>query len=364
MKSYWLPVLKPMFDHLEQLKQLTDSNNELKNTLNSKLETITELQRHLILAEREDTFKKELSIIQNKLIDSQSEPIHNNEYIKELQRQIEHSRGHIKSQESQISDLRKELETQVGQLKDQKELINQVNTLIANNNELQSMLVAATGELKLKDDLIKVKDSQIMDQGIHIAFKHTQINSLSSQVKSITQQLTKVTDDLMVCNGTDRCPSGTPSGIYKIKSHGLKQFEVPCNESGWMTIQKRFDGSENFDRPWEDYKNGFGNVKAEFFLGLERIYQMTKHVPHELYIKLGVFNGGSRYIYYDDFKIGSESDGYSLKSLGQHYGPAGDFLSHNLNDRFCTFDRDNNKSKANCDVDPAGGWWCKSCCIR
>ena len=49
-------------------------------------------------------------------------------------------------------------------------------------------------------------------------------------------------------------------------------------------IQRRFDGSVNFDRPWEDYKRGFGNFRKEFWLGACRLqlaffklYYITLH---------------------------------------------------------------------------------------
>ena len=35
---------------------------------------------------------------------------------------------------------------------------------------------------------------------------------------------------------------------------------------------RRFDGSVNFTREWEDYKNGFGNLTEEFWIGKESLY--------------------------------------------------------------------------------------------
>ena len=69
------------------------------------------------------------------------------------------------------------------------------------------------------------------------------------------------------------------SGVYKINPDGLGEFEVYCDQKtaggGWIVFQKRQDGSVDFYRAWNDYKQGFGNLKGEFWLGLDKINRLT-----------------------------------------------------------------------------------------
>ncbi|XP_022095925.1 ficolin-1-like, partial [Acanthaster planci] len=70
------------------------------------------------------------------------------------------------------------------------------------------------------------------------------------------------------------------SGVYTIyPSKYPDGLEVYCDmdtaSGGWIVFQKRFDGSVNFTRNWTEYRNGFGNLTGEFWLGNEILHQLT-----------------------------------------------------------------------------------------
>ncbi|KAH8355470.1 hypothetical protein KR084_011286, partial [Drosophila pseudotakahashii] len=216
-------------------------------------------------------------------------------------------------------------------------------------------------ELVIAKQEIEIKDKQIKEQSDHITTKNNQINILDSEIISSLGKISELNHDLLKCYPISSCPIEGPSGIYYITVGNVNTFEAPCNSTGWLTIQKRFDGSENFDRPWKDYKDGFGNPKGEFFIGLEKMHAMTRERPHELYIKLGKADGSTGYAHYDDFKIGNEEELNELKSLGICVGPAGDSLKRHKNKKFTTRDRDNDEYENNCAQNEYGGWWYYSC---
>ncbi|XP_062552132.1 fibrinogen-like protein A [Armigeres subalbatus] len=158
------------------------------------------------------------------------------------------------------------------------------------------------------------------------------------------------------------------SGKYSLHLfHHENPIEVYCEqekfEGGLLVIQQRFDGSVDFFRNWTEYRNGFGDVDGEFWLGLETVHRLTKNRNYVLIIELQDLGGKNIYAQYDEFEIGSEAEKYSLKRLGKYNGTAGDSLSkHHKGMMFSTKDKDNDRDPIrNCATYVMGAWWYRSC---
>ena len=113
------------------------------------------------------------------------------------------------------------------------------------------------------------------------------------------------------------------SGVYTINPDGLGAFDVFCDQTtaggGWTVFQKRMDGSIDFYRGWADYKQGFGNLNGEFWLGLDKIHRMTSSEGYKLRVDLEDFAGNIVYAEYASFGVGSEGTKYQL-TAGSYSG--------------------------------------------
>ncbi|XP_078379540.1 uncharacterized protein LOC144662574 [Oculina patagonica] len=154
-------------------------------------------------------------------------------------------------------------------------------------------------------------------------------------------------------------------GVYTIKPDNLSAFDVFCDETtaggGWTVFQKRQDGSVDFFLYWSDYKNGFGNLSDEFWLGNDKIHRLTSADNMRLRVDLEEFQGNTAYAEYDKFGVMSENDKYKL-ILGNYSGTAGDSLDWHRGQPFSTRDQDNDAdSSRHCASTYHGAWWYTSC---
>ena len=132
-------------------------------------------------------------------------------------------------------------------------------------------------------------------------------------------------------------------------------------------IQRRIDGSTDFNRGWFDYKHGFGDVEKNMWIGLENMHSLASpKAMTNLRIELKHWLKGDKLFVakYGSFAIGNETDGYTL-NVSKYSGTAGDSFNdfeylqlQNNGQKFSTLDRDNDQNVLrNCAADYEGGWW-------
>ncbi|KAL9974184.1 hypothetical protein ACROYT_G011195 [Oculina patagonica] len=154
-------------------------------------------------------------------------------------------------------------------------------------------------------------------------------------------------------------------GVYTIKPDNLHSFNVFCDQTtaggGWTVFQKRQDGSENFYLYWNDYKQGFGNLSGEFWLGNDKIHRLTSGGNKRLRVDLEDFEGNITYAEYSTFSVMGENEKYRL-ILGAYSGTAGDSLASHNGQMFSTQDQDNDSLDfTHCAIRYKGAWWFKAC---
>lgn len=133
-------------------------------------------------------------------------------------------------------------------------------------------------------------------------------------------------------------PIDKNTGIKKIRKNFFVACDSETDDGGWILVQSRLDGSTEFFRPWNEYKEGFGNIAGEFWLGLEKIYELTSTRVHEIMIVMENFNEEKKFAKYSAFAISGESSFYALSLLGKFSGDAGDSLIYHAGMKFSTFE--------------------------
>ncbi|XP_073829647.1 ficolin-2-like [Musca autumnalis] len=219
-----------------------------------------------------------------------------------------------------------------------KNLFLKVNSILVETENINKKLYEQEKEMKTMMEKI---------EGMNVT-----LNKLKSETQTIQKQ--------QQVQGAE---------LKEVKKHiewmnGVTKFNMELNNRNWTTILRRMDGSVNFYRNWTEYKAGFGNPPlGEFFIGLERLHQLTTVVPVvELEVTLKDWDDNERYAIYDGFQIGNEAEKYKLKLLGKYRGNAADCLIGHVGEEFSTFDNDNDKSKDyNCAKTYEGAWWFESC---
>ena len=130
-------------------------------------------------------------------------------------------------------------------------------------------------------------------------------------------------------------------------------------------VQRRQDGSTDFNRTWLEYEDGFGKLTGEFWYGLRALHCLTSQDGWEMRMDIKLANGTNIFLQYEQFKVASAKDKYTL-TVGGFQGTTTDPMAVHNRMKFTTKDSDNDQWSNNCAVDnwdptPTGGWWYKQC---
>ncbi|CAH1169990.1 unnamed protein product [Phaedon cochleariae] len=222
---------------------------------------------------------------------------------------------------------------------------------LGNLDEIVKNLVksATLQTSKLHDHILKEESGSVNVNATKATIHLVQeLKSFESEYKSIVNKLPKD------CSSVEG-----PPGIYLISPGEGEPILAHC-ENGWTTVQKRYDGSINFNRNWNEYSNGFGSATGEHWLGNKHLRSLTQLNCSRLQINMKDIYGQYWQANYEDFRVEDYSEGFKLH-IDRYQGNASDALDYQNLMEFSTVDNDRDISNTHCASNYEGGWWFSHC---
>ena len=106
-----------------------------------------------------------------------------------------------------------------------------------------------------------------------------------------------------------------PYPLIQAKSESLVDIPHLCDTTtdggGWILIQRRATGDIDFHRGWDEYRTGFGDLRGDFWLGLDPIHTITSSGPCELRVEM-IYQGRSVCARYGRFYVSDAAHNYQL----------------------------------------------------
>ncbi|KAM9825770.1 fibrinogen C domain-containing protein 1-B-like isoform 2-T2 [Syngnathus typhle] len=191
-----------------------------------------------------------------------------------------------------------------------------------------------------------------------LAFLRKDLDSLSRQSAHL-KALLKPRD----CSEV-KVAGNIQDGVYTIYpgSNSVKVYcDMTSDGGGWTVFQRRKDGSVNFHRAWDQYRDGFGDITGEHWLGLRHLNALTGLGGYQFRVDAKTHNGHVCWTGYNNFSVGlnslnPENDGYPLRMTGWdsrskarigYYAVMG----------FSTYDRDQDTNEEYNLANMKGAWW-------
>ncbi|XP_012665305.1 angiopoietin-2 isoform X3 [Otolemur garnettii] len=281
-----------------------------------------------------------------------------------LEKQILDQTSEINKLQDKNSVLEKKVldmeDKHVVQLQSIKEEKDQLQVLVSKQNsiieELEKQLVTAT----VNNSVLQKQQHDLMETVHNLLTMISTSNSAKNAFTAKEEQITyrdcaEVFKSGLITNGIYTLTF--PNSTEETKAY----CDMETGGGGWTVIQRREDGSVDFQRTWKEYKMGFGDPSGEYWLGNEFVSQLTNQQRYVLKIRLTDWEGNEAYSLYEHFYLSSEELNYRIHLKGLT-GTAGKIssISQPGND-FSTKDADNDKCICKCSQMLTGGWWFDAC---
>lgn len=150
------------------------------------------------------------------------------------------------------------------------------------------------------------------------------------------------------------------TGLFMIAPGGQQHPILANCVNQWTTIQRRHDGSVDFNRSWDEYSQGFGTPSGEYWIGNDMLHHLTsEHCTTLKIIMQDIYDNAWEAIY-SNFYVASRADGYRLNISG-YSGNASDAFEYQNDMQFSAIDVDRDISNTHCAGNYEGGWWFSHC---
>lgn len=330
-------LVKPMLEHLHQL---TPKNNENDAELTNKNKRILELEEEVYKLKTEITIQKVPQMSTADVL----------EQLQKQQIKLDNLENHLCEQQNEmINKLKLNAKSDAQKLKENEFELRYQKFKNALQEQKIAKLKADDEKLQLIDEINSIDN--FSGDGIEEGFIPNKGDSNNIENK---QEKKKIIIDFPELRNIPLSKGYTVQVLYDSDVTG----------PGWTVIQQRINGKVDFYKDWKTYRNGFGDFwDGDFFLGLEKIHQLTNEQPHELYILMEQFNGSTLFARYSEFAISSEDDLYLISKLDGFSGNTTDELKYHKGSAFTTHDRNNDAltHDYNCAEDFHSAWWYKLC---
>ncbi|XP_024134141.1 angiopoietin-related protein 3 [Oryzias melastigma] len=318
--------------------------------------------------------------------------------IKEEEEELKKTTNFLKANNEEIRNLSLEINSKINNiLQERTQLQKKVGSLEERLKGLSQSMIPSDqlSEITTLKEVIDAQEKTITSLLISVKEQHDQLDNQNVKIKHLEEKLNfdsfqdtvdKPVDadqtasdifEYLAANTTGLETNDLPvdcsdlfnkgeenSGIYTIKPNQSEPFYVYCemvSDGGLTVIQRRLDGSVDFDESWDKYEKGFGDLEKDFWLGLQKIHSLTQQRSYILRMDLEDWREEKHWAEYR-FVLGSPSTGYTLH-VSNFSGDLQDAMTNLNGMKFSTKDGSNNNQRdSSCARNNTGGWWQSPCC--